>query len=165
MTGFHAFHLLTHKKVIGFSQVGPRTIVMSGVCSPLWPKNQWVCLVLLFHPKIFMEWHAPQLKTIGSGPTTSSDWRFWLRHYWAQKPNSQKQTYRSWWRPPVNTARCPTGLSPPSPKVTWENGAPKDWQVAFVPWCCRVSPIFFWGGCCKWVWTPGCCVSCWANDR
>ena len=26
--------------------------------------------------------------------------------------------------------------------VTWENRAPKDWQVAFVPWWCRVSPIF-----------------------
>ena len=28
------------------------------------------------------------------------------------------------------------------PKVTWENRAPKDWQVAFVSWWCRVSPIF-----------------------
>ena len=26
--------------------------------------------------------------------------------------------------------------------VTWENRAPKDWQVAFVPWWCRVSPVF-----------------------
>ena len=25
---------------------------------------------------------------------------------------------------------------------TWENRAPKDWQVAFVPWWCRVSPFF-----------------------
>ena len=31
---------------------------------------------------------------------------------------------------------------PQEPKVTWENRAPKDWQVAFVPWWCRVSPIF-----------------------
>ena len=27
------------------------------------------------------------------------------------------------------------------PKVTWENRAPKDWQVGIVFWWCRVSPI------------------------
>ena len=57
---------------------------------------------------------------------------FWHEEFWGG--GHPDEGWRKWYHhgdPPLRTCTLP-----------WENRAPKNWQVAFVPWWCRVFPTF-----------------------